>query len=87
MKSYEKGDFFQDKDNDFKTYGITEIDSEMRPQMPHTNKIEIYGDKKLRDKIIRLLNKDEKKRNHGLKDKQKILDKDKDKNDNRNHSN
>ncbi len=51
---YIKGNSFKDEDNDHKTYGITEIGEET-----HFNKIEVYGDKKLRNKIIKLLNEEE----------------------------
>jgi hypothetical protein len=62
QKTYIKGDDFYDKKADHKTYGINECISD--PKDPtnkftnytHYNKIEIYGDHKLRKKILRLLN-------------------------------
>jgi hypothetical protein len=58
MKTYKKGDNHKDKGNDLKTYGITEIDPEAFGCTPdHANKIEVYGDIELRNRIIKLLNK------------------------------
>ena len=55
---YKKGDSHRDHGDDLKTYGITETDDE--GATVHGNKIEVYGDIKLRNKIIDLLNKEKK---------------------------
>ena len=60
MKTYERGDDFKGKNETFRTYGITEFESAEKDGVlfgEHTNKIEVYGDLKLRDRIIKLLNK------------------------------
>jgi len=58
-----KGNDYKDKGNDLKTYGITDTESVSALgkgiTVIHTNKIEIFGDRILRDKIIKLLNKQE----------------------------
>ena len=52
MKSYEKGDTFKETGDMFKSYTISEnIDG-----IIHYSKIVIYEDKKLRNKILKLLN-------------------------------
>ena len=56
MKTYEKGKSYKEKGRDYKTFGITEIDDDVNSNGHHHNKIEIYGDKKLRNLIINLLN-------------------------------
>ena len=58
MKTYEKGDDFQVKSCDLKTFGITEvipINSNCKGEV-HTNKIEVFGDEELRDTILSFLN-------------------------------
>lgn len=52
-KKYEVGDDFKDRGASMMTFGITEIGVET-----HSNKIEVYGDAVLRDRILELLNKD-----------------------------
>ena len=49
---YEIGDDYQDDETTYKTYGISCND--------HPNKIEVYNDEELRDKILELLNKEQK---------------------------
>ena len=49
---YTKGDDFQESTCDLKTFGINENNSDET----HANKIEIYGDEKLRNRILDLLN-------------------------------
>jgi hypothetical protein len=55
---YVKGDSYKDRDDDLKTYSITELHDD--DTVNHGNKIEVYGDIKLRNKIIKLLNGGEK---------------------------
>jgi hypothetical protein len=55
-KTYIKGDDFLEKGVAYHTFGITEQSKEKNIE-DHTNKIEVYGDSKLRDKIIKLLNR------------------------------
>ena len=61
MKIYKKGDDFKERDDTYKTFGISEIDPNdtFNSNHEHANKIEVYGDAKLRNKIIKLLTKDE----------------------------
>ena len=63
MKTYKKGDDFQENKDDYKTYGITEVDPNSTFFVrEHAQKIEIYGDWRLRNRIIKLLNKYEKEK-------------------------
>jgi hypothetical protein len=55
MKIYSKGDDYKEDFADYKTFGISE-NKRVDNRLLHTNKIEIYGDEELRDKIIKLLN-------------------------------
>ena len=62
-KTYKTGDEFQGSDMEFREYGIHET----RPELPsyaepntkktrtHYQKIVVYGDEALRDKILKLL--------------------------------
>lgn len=61
MKQYVVGEDYQEKDR-LPTYGITEFDnnrSEFGEAARHENKIEVYDDEGLRNRIIKLLNKEE----------------------------
>ena len=68
MKTYKKGDDFQEKDVTFKTFGITEIDPDsINYRKEHSQKIEVYDDEELRDKIIELLNRYEREKHIAYK--------------------
>lgn len=63
MKKYSKGDDFKDRNSQYKTFGIDEFDDDsILYDKTHAQKIEVYGDAKLRNRIIKLLNKDEKEK-------------------------
>ena len=55
LNRFVKGISYKDKGHSLKTYGIS--DNGTDTIRSHENKIEIYGDIKLRDRIIKLLNK------------------------------
>ena len=63
MKTYVKGDTYKNEQDDYKTFGITEFDSEAIVDKELAQKIEVYGDRELRDKIIGLLNSQEQNNN------------------------
>jgi hypothetical protein len=61
MKKYSKCDDFKDRNSEFKAFGINEFDDDsILYNKTHAQKIEVYGDIKLRNRIIKLLNKYEK---------------------------
>jgi hypothetical protein len=54
-----KGDDYQESGATVRTFGITQLEGyKVRPDLDHTNKIEVMGDEKLRDLIIDLLNQE-----------------------------
>ena len=53
MPEYRRGDDYKEKGDDFKTYGITQ------EEPFHGNKIVVYEDWKLRNKILKLLKRKE----------------------------
>lgn len=53
-----KGDDYQDPGMQFTAYGINDNEAVVDQSITdHANKIEVYGDEKLRDLILKLLNK------------------------------
>lgn len=55
MDTFIKGDDFLEEGNDSKTFGI----HNKTPGEEWGNQIEVYGDEALRDRILRLLQKDD----------------------------
>ncbi len=59
-----KGDDYQDPGATVRTLGITQLEGyRVRPDLDHTNKIEVMGDESLRNLIIDLLNQESVNRN------------------------
>lgn len=69
MKKYSKGNSYLETNADHRTHEINEIGG----AWPHDGKIHVFGDKKLRNRIIRLLNGKWKSMKSAPKDGRKIM--------------